>query len=52
MKKFKDNVLHALFFVAVIRLLPILIPLSIIDDIREDNFNDRRSKAEYYQRII
>ena len=50
MDTFKDLVLLGLFFVVVIVLSPILIPLFIIDDIREDNFE--RNKANYYQRYL
>ena len=50
MGTFKDLVLLGLFFVVVIVLSPILIPLFIIDDIREDNFE--RNKANYYQRYL
>lgn len=50
MAQVKDYVLLALFFIGVIVLLPILIPLFIIDDIREDNFE--RNKANYYQRYL
>lgn len=50
MKEFKDYALLALFFIGVIALSPILIPLFIIDDVREDNFY--RNKAEYYQRYF
>ena len=50
MDTFKDLVLLGLFFVVVIVFSPILIPLFIIDDIREDNFE--RNKANYYQRYL
>ena len=51
-QKLKDYVLLALFFAVVIVLLPILIPLFIIDDLREDSFNEKQSKAAYYQRYL
>ena len=51
MEEFKDFVLLGLFLIVVIVLSPILIPLFIIDDIREDNF-ERQKKAEYYHRYL
>lgn len=47
MESIRDFALLGLFFVIVILLSPILIPLFIIDDIREDNFETKK-KAEYY----
>jgi hypothetical protein len=49
-QKLKDYFLLGLFFAGVIILSPILIPLFIIDDIREDSHYDNR--RDYYRRYI
>lgn len=47
-QKLKDYFLLGLFFAGVIILSPILIPLFIVDSIREDNYYDKQ--RDYYHR--
>lgn len=48
MNKLKDNFFLGLLMIACIVLLPFLIILGLIDDVREDKFE--QNKSEYYQR--
>ena len=50
MNNLKDNFFLGLLMIACIILLPFLIILGLIDDVREDKFE--RNKSEYYQRYL
>jgi hypothetical protein len=48
----KDAFLMIILAIVCVILSPFLVILFLVDDIREESFYDKQSKAEYYHRYL